>query len=243
MIGLSVPLPFGMEEIDRGGILWGFSKLWWHIALSAGRERQVENGWLILPIFGIALGACVVIWRRRRAGQPLTGVGSAVDAQKEYLLVLLRRTAADLSIDAVEAAANAAWGDRFGRLSAGNRYVEPGSTESVILLQAHGNAFLVIRSDRIKRKLTAPVMFHPESAADLWAEYSDDLSVGVANDYDTVAARLQAYVASLAAALCDEHTIGLFHPKSGQIWRMDPALLDRLRSDPRVFFSAESANS
>ena len=80
------------------------------------------------------------------------------------------------------------------------------------------------------------------SAADLWAEYSHDVSVGVAQDYDTLAAKLQAYVASLAAALCDEHTLGLFHPNSGQVWAMDPALLERLQSSPEAFFSDESAN-
>ncbi len=198
--------------------------------------------WVVIAVVAIAVGACVLVWRRGQAGDSASGEGLSVDAQKEYLLVLLRRTVADLSIAAVEAAADAAWSGRFGRNSDDTGYVEPGSSESVILLQAHGNAFLVIRSDRGKRKLRAPEVFHPESAADLWAEYSHDVSVGVANDYDTLAARLQAFVASLTAALCDEHTIGLFHPHSGQVWGMDPDLLDRLRSNPEVFFSNESAN-
>lgn len=193
--------------------------------------------WLVVVVVAIAVGVCVLLWRRRQAGQSDSGGDSAVDAQNEYLLVLLRRAVADLSTGAVEAAADAAWGGRFGGNSDGTGYVEPGSSDSVILLQAHGNAFLVIRSDRLKRKLRAPDVFHPESAADLWSEYSHDVSVGVAHDYDTEAGRLQTYVATLAVALCDEHTIGLFHPNSGQVWRIDQAVLDRLTADPGAFFS------
>jgi hypothetical protein len=198
----------------------------------------VQDVWLVFVAVGIAAGVCVLLWRRRRAGHPDAGVDLAVDVQNEYLLVLLLRSAAELSTGAVEVAAGVAWGERFGRNSDGTGYVEPGSTDSVILLQAHGNAFLVIRSDRLKRKLRAPLVFHPESAADLWSEYSHDVSVGVAHNYETKAGKLQAYVGSLAAALCDEHTIGLFHPNSGQVWRLDRAVLDRLAADPGAFFSA-----
>jgi hypothetical protein len=193
----------------------------------------VQIVWLIVGLTAVAVGVYLVFWRRQRPEHP----GSEVDAQKEYLLVLLRRSAAVLTDDSLEAAARTAWGKRFGPNSDGSAYVDPGSSELVFILEAHGNAFLVIRSERGKRQLQTPKVFHPARAADLWSEYSHDVSVGLAHDFDTDRAKLQAYVGSLAAALADELTIGLLHPSSGQVWQLDRAVLERLAANPEEFFS------
>lgn len=196
----------------------------------------MQSIWFIVIPVTIAVGVYLALLARRHGRQPRPEAGGVVDAQKECLLLLLRRSPAVLTADALEAAACAAWEDRFGPKRDGNEYVQPGSSDSVVLLHAHGNAFLVIASDRIKRKLRAPDILHPESAAQLWSEYSHDLSVGVAHDFDTNRANLEAYVASLAVALCDESTIGVFHPFSGQVWRLDEAVLERLATAPEAFF-------
>jgi len=69
-----------------------------------------------------------------------------------------------------------------------------------------------------------------------WSEYSHEFSVGLAYNDDTDPSRLSAFVGALAAAMADEQTLGLFHPASGQLWRLDHETLERLRTKPDEFF-------
>jgi hypothetical protein len=76
----------------------------------------------------------------------------------------------------------------------------------------------------------------PDTAIGIWSEYSHELSVGVAYNYDTDVSRLCFFVASLVAALADGETLGLFHLDSGRLWRVDHEIVERLRSEPEGFF-------
>jgi hypothetical protein len=197
----------------------------------------LQNLWWVLVPGVIAAAVYLALsWRRRT--RPLSSDGSVDEsAAREYLLVILRRSPAILTADILEAAARRVWENRFGLNTDGAAYVCSGSTGVGFVLEAHGNAFLVFQSDRNTRTLDAPREIHPPTAAHLWSEYSDDVSVGVVHNFDTEPAKLQAYVGSLAAALCDESTFGVFHLRSGQLWRLDRDLIETLAAEPAAFFS------
>lgn len=81
-----------------------------------------------------------------------------------------------------------------------------------------------------------PVRFHPESALGIWSEYTHEVSVGLAYNYDTDMSKICSFVGSLGAALADHGTIGLLHPASGQLWKIERDTVERLKSDPGSFF-------
>jgi hypothetical protein len=157
-------------------------------------------------------------------------------AQRRFLLVLLRLAPADVRPEPIEAAARSAWSGRFGVNEDGSDFVESGMPGFMYVLQAHGNAFSVIGSERTGRTLQPPLTFVPDSAAALWADYSHDVSVGVTYNYDTDSARLAAFVATLAGSLCDEQSIAVYHPASRRLWSLDEVVRERLASGSEAFF-------
>ena len=163
-------------------------------------------------------------------------------AQARFLLMLLRRSLASLNAETLEAAARSAWEHRFGRNNDGSDYVEFVENGFGFVVQAHGNAFMVLDTEKGVRELTPPVRVYPESAIDIWSDYSHVLSVGVAYNCDADASRLCAFVGSLAVVLADGETLGLLHPMSGQLWRLDQETAERLNAQPEAFFGSEQAN-
>ena len=160
----------------------------------------------------------------------------SVGPGRKFLLVLLRRSAAQLNAETLEAAARSAWERRFGRNPDGSYFVESGEQGAGFILQAHGNAFLVMELPKGVRELAPPWRFHPPTATNIWSEYGHDLSVSVAYNYDTDTHRLCAFVGSLALALADAETLAVVHPDSRQLWQLDHATIERLDSRPELFF-------
>src|SRR5262245_56456534 len=116
------------------------------------------------------------------------------DLQGRFLLILLRRSPAGLNAVRLEAAARSAWGPNFGRTRDASDFVESGEDGVGFVLQAHGNAFLVFETEKGVRELEPPTRAHPESAMAIWPEYSYDLSVDVAYNYEPDMSRLCGYV-------------------------------------------------
>lgn len=183
------------------------------------------------------VGAVLLRQGVRRGDDSARGDISA--AQKKYLLILLRRSSASLNAPTLEAAAHSAWHDRFGPNSDGSPFVQSGEEKFGFVLQAHGNAFMVIETPKGVRELQPPLRFYPDSAESIWADYVYELSIGLAYDYDTDTNRLSAFVGSLAAALADRETLGVFHPTTGQLWQLNQETLERLRVSPETFVGAE----
>lgn len=152
--------------------------------------------------------------------------------------MVLRSAPADLRVETIEAAAQTAWSAKFGPNGDGSNYVERGLPGFTYVLQAHGNAFTIFGSKKGGRTWDPPLTFAPESAAALWGEYTHDLSVGVAHNYDTDQARLGGFVARLTAALCDDHSIAIFHPATRRFWMLDRSTVDQLVGNPDEFFDA-----
>jgi hypothetical protein len=188
-----------------------------------------RSGLLFLVVGGVLLR----LWLRRHDNLAPTETG---EAQRKLLLMLLRRSPARLNAETLEAAARSAWENRFGRNHDGSDYVESGEEGFGFVVQAQGNAFLVIETQKGKRELKAPVHAEPDTAIGIWSEYSHELSVGVAYNYDTDVSRLCFFVANLVAALADGETLGLFHLDSGRLWRLEHEIVERLRSEPDWFF-------
>jgi hypothetical protein len=157
-------------------------------------------------------------------------------AQRNFLLVVLRRAPAYLRPEVIEAAARSAWAGRFGANEDGSDYVERGVPNVMYVLQAHGNAFTVIGAKKGGRTLQAPTTFLPESAAELWNDHTHDVSVGVTYNYDTDPARLSAFVSKLTASLCHDASVAVYHPASRRLWRLDEAVRARLADGSEAFF-------
>jgi hypothetical protein len=160
-------------------------------------------------------------------------------AQKRYLLILLRRSPAGLNAQTLEAKARSALEDRFGRNPDGSDYVESGEAGLGFIIQAHGNALMVLETPKGVRNLKPPVCIRPPSATTIWSDHSYELSVGLVYNYDTETKRLSGFVGSLSAVLMDEDTLGVLHPDSGQLWRADQDTIARLTAAPEVFFSKQ----
>src|SRR5262249_35126360 len=141
--------------------------------------------------------------------------GNVATAQREILLLLLRRSPANLTPSRLEAAARSAWSSRFGPNIDGSDYLWSGTEGSGFVLQAHGNAFSVFGASKGVRELDPPHRID-ESESSIWSNYSHDVSVSVAHCYDTDPQRLCAYVANLVAELVDQDTLGLLHLGSRQ---------------------------
>jgi hypothetical protein len=157
---------------------------------------------------------------------------AAAAARAEYLLVLLRSSAPDLTEETLETAANSAWADRFGPNLDGAQYVQSGDGNIGFVVSAYGNALLVLTSERGVRRIPEPAVCHPVSAREILSTFSHDISVGLMYDYDTDSTKLWALVGSLTVALSDRSTIGLYHLSSRQLWHVDQDVLDRLEADP-----------
>jgi hypothetical protein len=193
-------------------------------------------GLLLLIVGGVLLRK-----GRRRGDKPVRDeIGGA---QRRFLLMLLRRSAARLNAQALEAAARSAWERRFGPNHDSSNYVESGEEEFGFVIHAYGNAFMVLETQKGVRDLKQPTRIYPESAIGIWSDYSHELSVGLAYNFDTDANRLSALVGTLSAALADAETLGILHPDSGQLWRLNQDTINRLTADPEAFFGSEPANS
>lgn len=159
-------------------------------------------------------------------------------AQRKFALIVLRRAPAQLQPDAMEATAQSAWSERFGANEDGKSYVERCVPGFMCVLQARGNAFTVICTKKGGRTLERPMVFRPESAVGLWSDYTHDISVGVAYNYDTDPARLAAFVSTLTAALCDDQSIAIYHPASHRLWKLDESVRTMLADGSLAFFDA-----
>ncbi len=181
-----------------------------------------------------ALVAGYVILKRRTSGVAGSQVADTAAAQRKYLLIILRRSPAKLRADTLEAAARSAWG-HFGRNDT-SRYVDRGVSDVMFVMQAHGNAFSLIASQKSDRKLDEPTTFVPPESSSVWKNYSHDLSIGVAHAYDSSPAKLAAYVGTLCARLCDGDSLALIHPASRRLWQLNKGVIEQLQNDPRAFF-------
>lgn len=202
--------------------------------LAFNTSGTVVIWYAVLSVLSLVVGfALVGNPNRPRAG------GSQLDtstAQHKVLLFLLRRSPAALSAATLETAACAAWEQRFGKNRDGSKFVESGDPAVGVIVQAHGNAFIVLQTQKEMRNLKSPQRAIPESAMSIWTEYAHVLSVGVVYNYDTDANRLYAFVGNLCAALVDDDTLGVFHIHSGQLWRLDRDVVERLKTAPEAFF-------
>ena len=190
----------------------------------------------LFVILSVALAVWLIISRRAKPRALKPHSDDIAAAQRKFLLVVLRRVPADLRAETLEAAARTAWSAEFGPNGDGSNYVERGLPGIMYVLQAHGNALTIFGSEKGSRTWDPPLMFVSESAAALWGEYTHDLSVGVAYNYDTDQARLGGFVARLTAALCDEHSIALLHPATRRFWTLDRRTVDQLVLSPDPFF-------
>jgi hypothetical protein len=77
----------------------------------------------------------------------------------------------------------------------------------------------------------------PESASGLWIDYTYDVSVGLAYNYDTDPARLAALVSMLTASLCDDQSIAVYHLASRRLWKLDETVRARLAEGSDLFFN------
>ena len=156
--------------------------------------------------------------------------------QKSDLLVILRLASKSLQPAEVEATAQAAWGQTFGRNPDETDFLDRCVPGVMSVIQAHGNAFLIAGLKREDRKLDSPTVFLPPSASALWEEFTHDLSVGLMHAYDSDPKRLQLFLTRLVAELCDDQSIAIYHPKSRTLWELTPAILELLRDKPGAFF-------
>lgn len=211
----------------------------------AGRSRrcpsEVKSVELYLSAAAIAVVVVIIAWivRRRHVRSDEWIPADVSAAQRRFVLILLRRSSANLTAQALENAARKAWIDRFGPNPGGTRFVESGERGAGFVLQAHGNAFLVMETKKGIRQLEPPLRIHPDSAHEIWEGYSDDVSIGVAYNHHPDPQTLGAYVATLAAALADAETLGVLHAPSRQLWRLDPEVIMRLSNEPAEFFAKE----
>jgi hypothetical protein len=193
----------------------------------------------VLSVLSLVVGFVLVgNPNRPRAGASHAG-GSQIDtntAQRKVLLFLLRRCPAALNVATLEAAACAAWERGFGKNRDGSKFVESGDPGLGFVVQAHGNAFMVLQTKKGTRNLKSPQRAIPESAMSIWTEYTHELSVGVVYNYDTDANRLYAFVGNLCAALVDDDTLAVVHVDSGQLWQLDRDVVERLQAAPEAFF-------
>lgn len=164
-------------------------------------------------------------------------------AQRKFALIVLRRAPAQLQSEGMEATARSAWSGRFGENEDGTDYVDRCVPGLMCVLQAHGNAFTVICTKRGGRTVERPLIFRPASAVGLWAEYTHDISVGVAYNYDTDPARLAAFVSTLTEALCDDQSIAIYHPATHRLWELDESIRTKLRDGSLAFFDPTGAES
>ncbi len=191
----------------------------------------------LVVIAVVAVAAWAILSRQKRPHSDSVASDPELEAaQRNFLLVVLRVAPADLSPEAIEAAAQSAWSKRFGANADGSSYVERGVPDIMYVLQAHGNAFTVIGTEKAGRTLPPPATFLPESAAGLWSDYSHDVSIGVTYNYDTDAQRLAAFVATLSASLCDNRSIAIYHPESRRLWKLDANVRAQLAKGDSAFF-------
>jgi hypothetical protein len=188
----------------------------------------------------VVTGAAIVVARRRRSTVAAREVPADVhDAQRKFLLFVLRNAPVTLEVAAFEAAARAAWVPRFGMNEDGSNFVHSGVPNVAMILQVHGNAFTLMPVDIAaagRRTLDPPETCEPQSAAQLWQTYSHDISIGVAYNYDTRPSKLAAYVATLAAQFCDDHALAIYHPATRRLWAMNDDVRARLAAGTLSFF-------
>jgi hypothetical protein len=193
-----------------------------------------RSGLLLLIVGGVLLRHGI----RRDDDSESTEIN---EAQTTFLLVLLRRSPAGLNSVELEAIVRAAWQRRFGPNHDGSHFVESGDEGIGFVIQAYGNAFMVIQTQKGVRDLKPPIRLHPETAANIWDHYCHDLSVGVVYNCNNDTTKLSLLVGSLAAALVDADTLGILHPYSGQLWALDRDTINRLKENSEEFFGFEQA--
>lgn len=191
----------------------------------------------------LAVVVWIVISRQKRRSDAAPSDADVSAAQRNFLLVILRRTPVDLQPQSLETAARSAWTERFGANEDGSAYVERGVPGVMHMLQAHGNAFTVIGAERSGRKLEPPTSFFPESAAALWNDYTHDVSVGVTYNYDTDPTKLAAFVATLASSLSDDRSVAVYHPASRRLWALDEAVRAKLANGSVELFDTTAGGA
>ncbi|MCB0059156.1 MAG: hypothetical protein KDE45_19090 [Caldilineaceae bacterium] len=196
----------------------------------------------ILAIAAVLILA-VAIWivaskLRRSRAEAAALYEETMAAQCVFLLVVLRQSPAELEPEVMEAAARAAWSERYGTNADGFDFIDRQVPREMYVLEAHGNAFMVTVSERANRWLEPPTEFLPECAAGLWNDFTHDVSVGLVHDYDTDPKKLAAFVSTLTASLCDDRSIAVYHPASRRLWKFDESVRRSLANGSDAFFTA-----
>jgi hypothetical protein len=200
--------------------------------------RHDVTGWFSRSGLLLVIVGGVLLRRGIRRDDNSEGT-EITDGQARFVLVLLRRSPARLNCVKLEAAVRAAWESRFGPNHDGSNFVESGEEGIGFIVQAYGNAFVVMETQKGVRDLKPPTRLHPETAKNIPDDYCHDLSVGIVYNQDMDTKKLCVCVGSLAAALVDADTLGIIHPHSGQLWALDRDTVNRLKESPEEFLPSE----
>ena len=158
-------------------------------------------------------------------------------AKDRLVLIILRTTPATLDGKLIEAAASRAWEKKFGKNALRAPFLERGVPGIMCVLQAYGNAFMVLAGERKDRKLLPPERCFPDDAKSLWQRYTHDLSVSLVHDFEKDETRLGMYLGRLTASLCTKGAVAIYHPPTRRLWKLDQKLVEQLARKPATLFT------